>query len=282
MEHGTHGHRVPLSRRSVWIAKAGTIVGLIVFVALVRALTPALLGAQGRASGEIGVLLALVPAALWLILFYVQDSQEPEPLTYVVQAAIAGGIVAGALALPVLRQVYDTAAWLYASPLATLLGAICVIGGVQQFCTYLAVRYTVFENDEFDEVGDGVTYGMAAGLGLATAFNIWFVLESAGLNPAAAAVRIAVTALAQAAFGGIIGYALGQAKVHGRDGAVLWGFLAAAVLNGLFIYLLGAVTISGLSYHPWNGVVLAAAMAVIVTLVLFRSVRVRTPSTIAS
>lgn len=260
-------------RRSVWTAKAGVIIGLVAFVLIVRLLVPVLPGGGRHASLAVGLGLAVIPAALWFILFYLYDTKEHEPLTYVLEVAIAGGLLAGAVAIPVVRGIYDAARWLYAGPAFALLGSICVVGAVQEFCKYLAIRYTVFEVDEFDEVADGIAYGHAAGLGVATVLNLWFVLNSPGVSALPGTLRIVVTALAHASFGAVIGYFLGRAKVYGQDSGVVWGFLAATVLNGLVTYFLGTLTRSGLTYHPWNGLILAAGVAIAVTALLSQMVR---------
>lgn len=254
------------------MAKGGAIIGLLAFVLIVRMLFPVLPGSARQASVGVGLGLALVPAVLWLILFYAYELREPEPLTYVLEVAILAGILTAAVAIPLVRELYGTARWLSSGPLVTLLGSVLVIGAIQEFCKYLAVRYTVFENEDFDEVADGVAYGTAAGLGVATVLNLSFVLGASGVAAGPAVLRIVVTALAHASFGGVIGYFLGQAKVHGRDSGILWGFLVATLLNGLVTFLLGAVTRSGLAYHPLNGLMLAAAVAVVVMAVLFRLV----------
>ncbi len=269
----------PLARRSIWIAQGITIAGLIIYVLIVRLLAPALLAGGHPASVGVGVVLALVPALLWLLLFYVQDAKEPEPLGFVLRVAMAGGILAGAVALPMLARI-PTRAWLAAGPVTGLVVSILAVGSVQEFCKYLAVRFTVYDADEFDEVADGVIYGTAAGLGLATVFNLWLVLNSPSIAPVPAALRIVVTALAHAAFGGVLGYFLGRAKMLGERSTVLWGFLVATLFNGVVTFLLREVSRSGLTYRPWNGLVLAAAVAAAVTLILFRTVHLRAaPST---
>lgn len=263
-----HDRGTPLSRRSVWAAQGVTIAGLILYVLAVRLLAPGL-QAGGSAAG---ILLALVPVLLWLLLFYVQDAREPEPLSYVLRVAAAGAVLAGAVAIPILRQ-FSRTSWLAAGPITELLLSILVVGSVQEFCKYLAVRFTVFESDEFDEVADGVTYGTAAGLGLATMGNLTFILDSPSIAPVPAALHIVVISLSHAASGGVLGYVLGRAKMHGEDRRVAWGFVAAVVLNGVVAYALREVTQAGLAYRPWNGLALAAAVAAAVTFVLFRMVR---------
>jgi len=264
----------PLARRSIWIAQGITIAGLLIYVLVVRLAAPALLSAGRGGSVGFGALLAIIPAALWLLLFYVQDAKEPEPLGFVLQVAIAGGIIAGAVALPMVARI-PTRAWLGAGPITGLLVSILVVGSVQEFCKYLAVRFTVYDEDEFDEIPDGVTYGTAAGVGLATVLNLWLVLNSPSIAPMATALRIVVTTLAHGAFGGVLGYFLGRAKILGEQSNVLRGFLAAALLNGVVTFLLREVSRSGLAYRPWNGVILAAVIATAVTLVLFRVERTR-------
>ena len=260
----------PLPRQSIWIAQALTIAGLIAYVLLVQVLAPSLQEPGRRTGAAVGLLLALVPAVLWLVLFYVQDAREPEPLGYVVRVALAGAVLGGAIVLPVVQRVFASAGWVNAGPLIGLLESILIVGALQEFCVYLAVRFTVYEVNEFDEVADGVTYGTAAGIGLAAILNLWFVTAGPSINPAPAAIRIVVIALGHSAFGGVLGYFLGLAKIHRQPQRAVQGLVLAAVLNGLFTYFLREVTQSGLTYKPWNGLVLAAAVAVIVTLILVR------------
>ena len=266
--------RRPLSRRSVWTAKAGAIVGFVLYVVVVRWLAPLISSAGGHAPVGVGIVLALVPSLLWLALFYVQDAQEPEPLADVFRVGAAGMILAAAVAIPLVRSVYRVSEWLYASPLVTLLGSVLVVAAIQEWCKFAAVRYTVLESPEFDHVGDGVGYGIAAGLGVATILNLVFVLEGPTVAIVPATLRIVVTCLAHAAFGGIIGYFLGREKETPRTApSILWGYLIAVGLNGVFRTTLGAIVRTGLVYRPWNGLVLATVLAVVVIVLLFRLAR---------
>ncbi len=262
----------PLSRHSIWAAQLVTIAGLIAYVAAVYLLAPVFQRTGSTASPGFGVVLALVPVLQWLMMFYVQDAKEPEPLGHVARVAVAGALLAGALALPVVRWLTSTP-WLAAGPAATFLVSFLVVGGVQEFCKYLAVRFTVFETDEFDEVVDGVIYGTAAGLGVATMMNLSFVLGSPSLALVPAALRIVVTSLSHAASGGVLGYFLGRAKMHGEHSRLAWGYAAAALLNGLVAFALREIVQDGLTVRPWNGLVFAAVVAVVVTLGLLRVVR---------
>jgi RsiW-degrading membrane proteinase PrsW (M82 family) len=248
-----------------------TIGGLVVYALVVaRAWPPAGGAAASPASGTV---LALVPALLWLLLFYAQDVREPEPLGYVLRVAGAGALIASAVAVPALSAVRASPGTGAAAGLVSLAVMVGVIGSAYAFAVYLAVRYTVFDTGELDEPGDGVVYGTAAGVGVAAAVNVWLVLSAPAVHPLSVALWIVVVALGQAAFGGVLGYGLGRARLFGDRRSAVIGFVGAAVLHGTFAYVLREVTQAGLEYRPWHGLAVAAGIAVVSTVILLRVVR---------
>ncbi len=265
-------HWAALSHERPGIWRSGALhvaaaVAFAVIVALVaRATQPAL---EGPGLLIAGIALALVPAALWLAFFYAQDRLEPEPKGHVLGVFALGALLASAVGIPVLRDLFRVQDWLGRSLLVNLLGSILVVGFVQEFLKYAAVRYSVYLLPEFDERFDGILYGAAAGLGFGTALNIHYVVSSGGVNLAAAAIQVVVTALAQASFGGVSGYFLGRAKFE--EEPVWWlpaGLALAAILNGVFTVALGNLTrsgsaLSGQTTNPWYGLALAAIIAAV-------------------
>jgi RsiW-degrading membrane proteinase PrsW (M82 family) len=244
-----------------------TIVLLVVFAALVafvgRVLDPFL---EGTVLILAGIVLAVVPAGLWLVFFYLQDMLEPEPKRYVIGVFLVGALLASAIGIPVVRSLFRVQDWLGYSFLANLLGSILVVGFVQEFLKYAAVRYSIYLLPEFDERMDGILYGTAAGLGYATMLNIHYVVDSGGVNLEMGIIHIVVTTLAQASFAGISGYFLGRAKFEQES--VWWlplGLTIAATLNGVFTVILGGVTRTSAvvtrSATPWLGLVFAAIVA---------------------
>ncbi len=275
-----HYAKVGYHRRSVWRSSLIAIALLLAF-ALVGVLLAGVIGPwlKGTPLLLAGVLLAVVPAALWLVFFYLQDLLEPEPKRYVIGVFLIGMLLAGAIGIPLVRDVFRVQDWLGESWLTNLLGSILVIGFTQEFLKYAAVRYSVYLLPEFDERMDGILYGTAAGLGYATLLNIHYVVDSGGVNLQIGIVRIVITALAQASFAGISGYALGRAKFE--EEPVWWlplGVTIAAVLNGLFTVILGGVTrtsamVTGRAAAPWLGLLWAAVMALGVLAVLLYLMR---------
>ena len=275
-----HVERATRRLGSLWRVDLVSVGALIAFVAVVYALDALLHPRlEGPALAVAGLLLAVVPAAIWLSFFYRRDSREPEPRTMVLGVAILGGLVGAAVVIPLLRDVLAIDGRLDGSPLAFLLGSILVVGFVEEFAKYATVRLSVYPSREFDERADGVVYASAAGVGMAVALNVAFVVQSGGVDLGAGAIRIVVTALAQASFAGVTGYFLGRQKMERR--AWWWmpaGLAIAATLNGVFTFLRGTVTSGSLNaaagqIGPWLGLGLAAVLALGVTAALTALIR---------
>jgi RsiW-degrading membrane proteinase PrsW (M82 family) len=276
-------HYARATRRTdaVWRVDLASIAVLVVFVLLVAAFDAAVQPElTGTTLALVGIVLALVPAAVWLAFFYRRDRQEPEPRSMVIGVAVLAWLIGTAVVIPLLEGVLDVSSWIAATPLVYFLGSVLVVGAIEEFSKYAAVRATVYGSAEFDEPVDGIVYGSAAGVGLATALNIAFVIDSGGLDLGAATIRIVVTALAQASFAGVMGYFLGRHKFELRP--IWWmplGVGMAALLNGTFAFLRDSVAARGLdssllgTLGPWFGLILAGVLAVAVTLGLTAAMR---------
>lgn len=267
-------------RKHVWRDEIILIVSLVAFVGIVYALDGALKPEFTPATLLLtGVFLALVPAAIWLIFFYLQDRAEPEPKGFVLGVFGLGALLAAAIGIPVVDSIFRVSHWIHADTLTTILGGILVVGFTQEYLKYAAVRYSIYNSAEFDEPTDGVIYATAAGLGYATVLNIQFVVSNGGVDLGVGIIRIAVVALAQAAFSGITGYFLGRAKFESEQ--IWWmplGITLAAIFNGLFNWLQGIVTrpvitLSGATNNTWMGLILAAVVALVTTGVILWLVR---------
>lgn len=280
-----HYAKLQQNRRSVWGASLALIVGLALFVLAMFWLAPALRNTlHGIPLIIAGLVLALVPAAVWLLVFYLQDRVEPEPKRYLSGVFLLGALLASGLGQPLLNGFFRVNQWAGSSLLLKAIAGVFVVGALQEFLKYAAVRYSVFDSPEFDERVDGILYGAAAGLGYATWLNLAYVVGNDGVDLGMGAIRIAVTALAHASFAGVTGYFLGRAKFENRG--PLWlplGVLIAAVLNGIVSTALGEISRSGLRMTPLNGLILAAVTAAVTFIVLFviiqRNIRAMTAST---
>jgi RsiW-degrading membrane proteinase PrsW (M82 family) len=275
-------------RKSLWRAGIIALVGLVVYVAIVSAIAAFIQPAFGdQWLTPIGVVLALIPAVLWMIFFYTQDSSEPEPRAYVIAIAVLGALLAAAVGQPLIHDFFRASSWIGRDALTEILGSILVVGFTQEFIKYAAVRFSIYYSSEFDQRVDGVIYGTAAGIGYAAYLNIATIAASGGISGtelSAGAIRMVVTTLAQGALGGLVGYFIARAKFD--DEPVWWmpvGLTIAAAVNGLFSWLSGEVTRAPLSidasglgsggYTPWPALALSALVAIILFGVIFLLIR---------
>ncbi len=256
-------------------SKLALVVGLLVFVALTW-LVELLLGIDGpvRLSPPVAVMLATIPASLWLAFFHLQDRHEPEPTHFVVGVFFLGMLVAAPLADFLVGQLAPAEPLAQASlaPFSPerIVRAVLVVGLAQELCKYAVVRYTVYTSPEFDEPMDGVVYMMAVGTGFAVWTN-YHRLQGLGGSVflSIGAAQAVVITLAHASFAGALGYVLGRARFTRRRplsrGVLLFvGLLGAALLNGQFTLVEAWFASGTLTSHPWRGVLYAAAVAVAV------------------
>ncbi|MFQ5406963.1 MAG: PrsW family intramembrane metalloprotease [Anaerolineales bacterium] len=259
-EHFEHALR---HNRGLWRTGIASLIALVVFTAVV-ALGAELLPSDlsDAALTILGLVLAIVPAVLWLSYFYFQDRLEPEPHQYVAAVFLVSAILADVVGRRLLLELFDIETWLPINNTSALVGSILVIGFTLEFIKYVSVRYTIYPTNEFDERMDGIVYGTAAGLGVATMLNLRFILDSGGADLGLSVFHVVVSALAQGTFGGLTGYFLGEMKFI--DEPHWWmpaGLALSAVLNGVFLWLVGEINAAGLDVAPVRGLVFAFVVA---------------------
>lgn len=262
--------RLTRNRGGLWESIALELLGLLLFVGIFNFILPSLGDAFGNVGRVVlGVIFSLVPAAIWLIFFYQLDRREPEPKQMVINVFVLGALFMSALYQPVLKGIFGVDEWLYHSATSRFIGGVLVVGFVEQFVVYLAVRYGIFDNAEFDERVDGVIYAVAAGLGVATVVNFVYVWERGGVDLDIGSIRMVVNALAYGSLAGVLGYFIGQAKFETTP---IWympaGLTLSALLHGIFFGLLDR-TSRGLNVHPWGDLWLATFLAVLILLLVF-------------
>lgn len=258
-------------RASFWRSGLLALGGLALFVILVGLVPwPRL---EGVPLLAVGTILALVPALLWLIFFYQQDRKEPEPKRVVLRVFLFGALMAGGAGQPII-DLFRVDEWVQGSAWLRLAALILIVGFTQEFFKYAAVRYTVFPTADFGGKLDGIIYGVAAGLGYATALNLVYVLSHQGVVLFVGSLHMADTALAQAGFVAITGYFLAGARSGARP--VWWvpaGLTIAAVLNGLVAFLRREVTVQGLTHRPLNALLLSIGFVAVTLGILFFMIR---------
>ena len=267
----TRHHELALEATETNWSRAGLIetalvVGFIGLVSLV-------FGSEALPTSEaMGLALALVPAGLFLLFVYRQDRIEPEPVHMVLGIFALGILLGHGLIDPIAESLMEDG-WRHRSTLSAWVSAIGIGGALSTFAAYLAVRYTVYLTDEFDEPVDGIVYATAASLGLATASNMDFVAHHEGVLPVAGATLMASTTLIHVASGVVLGYGMGRCRFDPDEGQRVLAamVLASAVLHGVLHEL---VMFAGTMRGDFEPMLAFAIVAVLAAAVLAGSHRI--------
>lgn len=222
----------------------------------------------------LSLVLAFIPSLIWLMLFLREDV-HPEPNRMVVRVFVAGMLVTvptiaiqAMLACAFLGDSFDalarngaadpfaqnacTSSPFLALPefIRTALFLFFGIALVEEFMKYLAVRFSVMRDPNFDEPIDALLYLIIAALGFAAVENVLTVsgdeVQQAGLF-GAGGVMLILTARSLSATllhtlaSGFVGYFLGRSffSRRPRHHFVGLGIIIAAVVHGLYNGLVG-------------------------------------------
>jgi len=260
-----HYARVNKPHPGFWRAGVLQIVAMGVFAALVTLIAESIGALEGTPLIIAGWFLAIVPTALWLVYFYQQDRLEPEPKTKIAAVFFLALILTDFIGLRLIHDWFRLHDWSGVNRMTSLLASIFIVGFTFEAIKYFVIRLTVWTTEEFDERMDGIVYGTVAGLGVATLLNLNHIIANQGVSLGPGVVYTVTTALAQASFGGVLGYFMAQAKFEHKP--IWWvplGVCVAAVLDGFFTWVIDEVSAAGLTVEPWRSLVLGIIVALAV------------------
>ena len=221
----------------------------------------AILLPAGVSLAILAFLLSLLPAGLFLWLWYLRRHDRPVPVKAVIYGLAAGaGIVLPAFALesraralweylsPATAHNFDGALLPLEQPLDIILPAIgtfLIVALVEEGLRF-GVLYLWFRRSRaVDQIFDGLVIGLAAGLGFATLENtIYFLslIQQGNFDTLIFVffLRFIISTLAHISFGGIMGalIAKGIFSIYRPQRYLLQAFLIPWVVHGLFDLLL--------------------------------------------
>jgi|GEM_PF-6451066 protease PrsW len=184
------------------------------------------------------VLISILPALFLLWFFEKQDKGEKEPrklknkifLWGIITTIIAAGLEIN------LESIIPkgTPSWLY-----LFLIAFVVTAFIEEGLKFWVVKKQAWSHEKFNEIMDGITYAVIAGLGFAVLENLLYVLQEGMVT---GIVRAVFAVPAHALFSGIMGYYIGKAKFEKTPWdtrSTLWkGFGIAVLYHGLYDFFL--------------------------------------------
>jgi protease PrsW len=185
------------------------------------------------------LVIAIAPAVALFLFFYLRDKYRREPIgvLLVTFALGAASLVPAAITSLSLQKLTG---WSSHTPslLQAFLGAMIIVGLVEEGAKFIVVRFYAYHRPEFDEPYDGIMYSVMAALGFATLENVIYIFSN---GPGTGVMR-ALLAMPSHAFDGVLmGYFLGEAKFARDDRTGNWlsalGFGLAVIAHGLYDFI---------------------------------------------
>ena len=197
--------------------------------------------------------VALAPIAFFAWFIYTRDRYEREPRRLIAKTFVLGAI----FVVPVVIAELIGSLFLppSADPVILFFHFLIVVSFVEESSKFLAVRISVYDSREFNELMDGLVYGAMAGLGFAAPENLLYVLSQ---GAALGVIRAVLSVPGHLLWGSIIGYYLARQKLTPARHAGLAGLCLAVIMHAVFDYglvamdpLLSIVIASGIVVAGW-------------------------------
>jgi RsiW-degrading membrane proteinase PrsW (M82 family) len=180
--------------------------------------------------------VAVAPGLFLLWYFYHRDKYEREPKKLLFKVFFFGclTVIPAIIFELILEKIFNV---FTSGVINIFLVCFIVVAPVEEILKYFVVRNWAYNRPEFDEIMDGIVYGVSASLGFATLENIMYVLSN-GLG--IGLIRAFLAVPGHAMYGAIMGYFLGRAKLNCLRSSrlILTGLLLAILLHGLYDFLL--------------------------------------------
>ena len=239
------------------------------------------------------IILGLIPSLVWLF-YYLRKDCHPEPKSLIARTFFLGILVAPLAIIAELWFVKFFKSSFDFNVMDTVLFFIWA-AFAEEYVKYLAVRFGVINNPNFDEPVDAMIYMVSAGLGFAAIENILVIIQAyntetiGGIQAAFQiwGLRFAGATLLHAVSSALLGYFLALSWFYSRHSKKIMviGFMLATFAHFVFNYVILTEVILFPEYkdqiYPlFNSLGTFLAISLLVSLVLmisflFRKIRAR-------
>ncbi|MDX1472003.1 MAG: PrsW family glutamic-type intramembrane protease [Flavobacteriaceae bacterium] len=204
------------------------------------------------------ITLSLAPILIVIVLMYLLDRYEKEPLRFLAAHFFLGAIVSIIITTIIYILFYRLVPLDDKSNiLEQFFKAFFVVGLTEEFSKYVIVRYYSQSKKYFNERFDGIVYCVLVSMGFAATENFFYVLEG---GYETALVRAFTAIPAHATFAVLMGYFMGKAKFAGsRIKHNLFGLLLAVFFHGAYDFFLFIEFVPGI----WIGAFISLVIGII-------------------
>lgn len=144
------------------------------------------------------ILVALVPAVLWMIFSLLRERAAIEPRDRLWMVALLTALAANAITLPAAESIFQTSRWLPAGGAqGRIIGFAVTLGMAQAITQYIIVYYTAYPR--YIRVReDAIAYFLASSVGFSTVISLRYISDAAPTLDVLAAIVFANTAVSAA------------------------------------------------------------------------------------
>lgn len=192
-------------------------------------------------------IISLIPIALILFLVYKLDVVEKEPKKTLLILFLGG--CSSYLVVKFIVSIFEVYLPFITDynydEFSLLLIAFAAIAFIEEFSKYLVLNILTWKSKRFNEIYDGILYGVFISLGFAVVENYFYLIDA---DLSVFITRCIFSIPAHACFGVIMGYYYGYAKYYkvtdfGTNRASYnkySGFFIAMLLHGIYDYILSS------------------------------------------
>lgn len=147
-----------------------SIIAYIIFIFLGISFPPTI-------TLYINILIAILPALLWLYFSAWKERSVPEPRQKLILVFIISGLIANAISIPFLNEYLNVSSWLsQENAFNRIIGYAFTVGIVQEVSKYLVIRHVTWFNYRNRE--DSIAYNASAAIGYGTVVCLQFSITS--------------------------------------------------------------------------------------------------------
>lgn len=177
--------------------------------------------------------ISIAPGIFFIYRYYSKDIYKKEPWVIIWKSFFWGaamvlpaGFIESSIEIPEKDSV-----------IGMLIENFFIIAFTEELCKYLVIRIYSYRDIHFDEMMDGIVYGVAVASGFATFENIFYVLQH---GFAVGMLRAVLSVPSHIFEGAIIGYWLAKSKFQNMSPifASFVGLLIVVLAHGFFDFIL--------------------------------------------
>ena len=225
-------------------------------------------------------IVVILPVVFWLWFFRRQDKIDPEPRSLLTKlfrlgfiamffAFLIEVVVDGALGIDQISERYAAdGSPIFDGVFALILLSFFLAGPIEELMKYLILKRSIYKNSHFNQVGDGIIYGVTLALGFSFIENsgyfidLYYSLESKDFM-IITMIRGISTTLLHVSVTGLTGLYIGLDRFSKdkKRNLSLWGVALASIFHGIYniivfhplgIWLNLALVLSILLFLVWE------------------------------